>query len=234
MVIKMKVIVLDEIDSTNEYLKREYQKLPIQTCVLAKRQTAGKGRRGHIWQSQKTENMTVSFLYKDIVNIEDAWKYTIIAAKSVIELLKENNIQATIKWPNDIYVQDQKICGILVETILDPDLKGIVVGIGLNVNDAYPYICMKDITKKQYDISKLLLQLILHLNQNMELLYHQQFQQVLEYVNQLSYLKKKWVDYKDYGLVCFQRLTVLGKVEFIDKKGKIYQEMINVITLSHG
>lgn len=229
----MKIIVLDEIDSTNEYLKREYDKLPIHTCVLAKKQKAGKGRRDHIWQSQKNQNMTVSFLYKDIDDVQEAWKYTIIGAKSIIELLAENNIEASIKWPNDIYANDQKICGILVETILEPDLKGIVIGIGLNVNHAKPYICMKDITKKQYEIIELLLQLILLMNQNIELYNHQQFSDILNKMNRLSYLKEKWVRYKDYGLVCFQELNESGMVEFIDKKGNKYQETINVITLSH-
>lgn len=228
----MKIIILDEIDSTNEYLKREYQKLPVHTCVLAKKQIAGKGRRGHFWQSQENQNMTVSFLDKDIQNIEDAWKYTIIAAKSVMELLKKNNIYSTVKWPNDIYVNDQKICGILVETILDLDLKGIVVGIGLNVNYAKPYICMKDVTKIQYEISELLLQLILYFNQNIELLYQNQFSQILKYVNQMSYLKDKWIDYKGHGLVCFRKLNEQGEVEFIDKLGNVYQEIMNVITLS--
>lgn len=228
----MKIIVLDEIDSTNEYLKREYQNMSTYTCVLAKKQIAGKGRRGHCWQSHDNQNLTVSFLYKDIENIQDAWKYTLIAAKSIMELLDKNSIKTKIKWPNDIYVNDQKICGILVETILEPDLKGVIIGIGLNVNYAKPYICMQDITKKHYDITALLLQLILYLNQNMGLYYNQHFLTVLEYVNDLSYLKDKWINYKDYGMVNFQKLSSIGKVEFIDEKGNIHQEMINFITLS--
>ena len=97
----MKIITLKEVDSTNEYLKREYQRLPVHACVIAQRQTAGKGRRGHVWQSQDYQNMTVSFLYKDIHDIQDCWKYTLIAAKSVVEFLKAEGIQSTIKWPNE-------------------------------------------------------------------------------------------------------------------------------------
>lgn len=229
----MKIIILDEVDSTNEYLKREYKNMSTYTCVLAKKQLAGKGRRGHHWQSQNKQNLTVSFLYKDIKNIQDAWKYTIIAAKSVMELLNENDIQTTIKWPNDIYVNHQKICGILVETIYDSTLKGIIIGIGLNVNNASPYICMKDITKRQYEIEELLLHLILYLNHNMELFYHDQFSSILKYVNDFSYLKDKWVVYKNYGSVNFIRLNKNGFVEFVDSQGNVYQDMINVISLSN-
>lgn len=227
----MKIITLEQVDSTNDYLKREYLSLPTHTCVIAKNQTAGKGRRGHIWQSQEYQNMTVSFLYKDIDDLQEAWKYTLIAAKSVVELLLQQEIQATVKWPNDIYVNDSKICGILVETILDPNLKGIIVGIGLNVNDATPYRSMKDITGKHYVIGELLEQLIncMHLNRK---LYRHHFQDILEYINHNSYLKGKWIHYKDYGFVRFLKINSQGLVEFIDRNQQIYQEMVNEITLS--
>lgn len=87
-------------------------------------------------------------------------------------------------------------------------------------------------TKIQYEISELLLQLILYFNQNIELLYQNQFSQILKYVNQMSYLKDKWIDYKGHGLVCFRKLNEQGEVEFIDKLGNVYQEIMNVITLS--
>ena len=53
----MKLIELEEIDSTNDYLKREYQNLPMQACVTAKYQTKGRGRNGHVWESHANENL---------------------------------------------------------------------------------------------------------------------------------------------------------------------------------
>ena len=61
----MKLIELEEVDSTNDYLKREYQNLPMQTCVTAKYQTKGRGRNGHVWESHANENLIMSFLFKD-------------------------------------------------------------------------------------------------------------------------------------------------------------------------
>ncbi len=61
----MKLIELEEIDSTNDYLKREYQNLPMQACVTAKYQTKGRGRNGHVWKSHANENLIMSFLFKD-------------------------------------------------------------------------------------------------------------------------------------------------------------------------
>ena len=63
----MKLIELEEVDSTNDYLKREYQNLPMQTCVTAKYQTKGRGRNGHVWESHANENLIMSFLFKDFI-----------------------------------------------------------------------------------------------------------------------------------------------------------------------
>lgn len=83
----MKLIELEEVDSTNDYLKREYKNLPIQSCVTTKHQTKGRGRNGHVWQSHSNENLIMSFLFKDFHKIEDAWKMTQLATCSVVGLL---------------------------------------------------------------------------------------------------------------------------------------------------
>ena len=226
----MKLIELEEVDSTNDYLKREYQNLPDQVCVVTKYQTKGRGRNGHIWESQPNENLIMSFLFKDFKNMEDAWKITQLAACSVVGLLERNRIKAMIKWPNDIYVDGKKICGILTETILDPDLKGIIIGIGLNVNDT-KYQSMKQVTGKSYKVSKIAVGLKTFILIYYNLYQTNQFHKILEYANSISYLKDKWVVYKDYGEVCFQQLLEDGTVLFIDRNGKIYKQVINEISL---
>lgn len=229
----MKIIRLDEVDSTNEYIKKIYQQLPACACVQAKRQTSGKGRRGHVWSSSN-QNLAVTFLYKDITDIQEAWKYTMISAASVIDVLGKYGIEAKIKWPNDIYAGDQKICGMLVETILDPDLKGIISGIGINVNDARPYICMKDIIHQECDINEVLASLIVSMNHHMEMYYHGQFDVILDELNRRSYLKGKWLDYRDYGRISFLKINVQGMVEYIDENNQIHQMLVNEITLSQN
>ena len=131
----MKLIELEEVDSTNDYLKREYKNLPTQVCVTAKHQTKGRGRKGHVWESHANENLIMSFLFKDFHKIEDAWKMTQLATCSVVGLLDRNRIKATIKWPNDIVINGKKICGILTE--MYPSADGsffLVIGTGINVN----------------------------------------------------------------------------------------------------
>ena len=72
-------------------------------------------------ESLSYENLIMIFFFKDFHKIVDCWKMTQLGTCSVVGLLDRNRIKATIKWPNDIYVDGKKICGILVETILDPD-----------------------------------------------------------------------------------------------------------------
>lgn len=227
----MKIIILDEVDSTNEYLKKEYTHLPVHTCLQAVCQTAGKGRRNHIWAS-RADNLTVSFLYRDITDIQEAWKYTMIAARSVIAMLKSYGLDALIKWPNDIYVGHQKICGILTETILDPNLQGIVIGIGINVNDAKPYLSMKELLHVHIDVSEVLVRLIELMERYMEQYQLGNFTKILNELNEHAYLLGKWIQYQDYGMITFLGINEEGLAEYLNQNGEKNTMVINEITLS--
>lgn len=132
------ILHFQEIDSTNTYLKREYAGLPDQSVVLADHQTQGRGRLGRIW-SDNSDSLTFSLLLKSGIRPKSSSLLPLLAGASLILTLKKLGIEATIKWPNDILLQGKKVCGILAEAIYDPDLKAIILGIGLNLNDkAFP------------------------------------------------------------------------------------------------
>ena len=227
----MKIIILDEVDSTNEYLKKNYQKMEEHTCLQAICQTGGRGRRGHIWKSQQG-NLTVSFLYRDILHIQEAWKYTMIAASSVIDMLGHYGIDASVKWPNDVYVGDDKICGILAETIFDPELKGIIVGIGVNVNDASPYISMKAIKNQNYDVHEVMTCLATMMEKHITLYQQGEFKKILDNLNHNSYLLGKWIQYQNHGVITFLRINEQGMAEYMDQNGKTGVMLVNEISLS--
>ena len=136
----MNILYFDEIDSTNTYLKNHYEQLQDMSFVGSGYQSIGRGRKNRIWNSDKNKNLLFSFLIKDQELINKYQSVSIISAYSIIEILNEyhlNNIG--LKWPNDIYVNDKKICGILLEAISEIDIKCLIVGIGLNVNqDIFP------------------------------------------------------------------------------------------------
>ncbi|CAA9199426.1 biotin--[acetyl-CoA-carboxylase] ligase [Flavobacterium collinsii] len=135
----MKLIKLDAIDSTNDFLKSlsSHDEPDNFTVVTAENQTKGKGQMGAKWQSEVGKNLIMSILVKDFVfNNEHVFNLSVIVSLSVIEVLKSLNIpDLSIKWPNDIMSYNKKIGGILIENTLKSGGRIVsVVGLGLNVN----------------------------------------------------------------------------------------------------
>ncbi|WP_417941434.1 biotin--[acetyl-CoA-carboxylase] ligase [Flavobacterium sp. RS13.1] len=135
----MKLIKLDAIDSTNDFLKALSCQDEIEnfTVVTAENQTKGKGQRGAKWVSELGKNLIMSVLVKDFLyNIEKVFDMNLIVSLSIIEALKKIDIpDLSIKWPNDIMSYNKKIGGILIENTLKSDGRILsVVGFGLNVN----------------------------------------------------------------------------------------------------
>lgn len=130
--------VLDVIDSTNIYAKQlALQKAPHGTIVLAHRQTGGKGRLGRSFFSPK-EGIYLSIVIKPDFDISKSVLVTSAAAAAVAEAIeKVCSRDAGIKWVNDVYVDNKKVCGILCEGINDFEtgqIESIVIGIGINTS----------------------------------------------------------------------------------------------------
>ncbi|MCV9929220.1 biotin--[acetyl-CoA-carboxylase] ligase [Flavobacterium sp. LS1R49] len=135
----MKLIKLDAIDSTNEFLKSlsSQHELENFTVVTAENQTKGKGQMGAVWRSDIGKNLIMSVLVRGFLHSnEQFYNLNIIISLSVIKILEELNIpDLSIKWPNDIMSYNKKIGGILIENTLKSDGTIVsVVGLGLNVN----------------------------------------------------------------------------------------------------
>ena len=122
----------DEIDSTNNYLKNSYPLLNNFTFVSADYQSKGKGRNDRIWESVKGLNLMFSFLIKDPQLLKISTHLSIMTAVEISKVLESYGLKnVSIKWPNDVLVNEKKICGILLEGQLPNYL---VIGVGLNVN----------------------------------------------------------------------------------------------------
>ena len=128
----MKTIHFETIDSTNTYLKENYEKLDNFTFVSADFQSAGRGRNNRNWKSEKGENLLFSLLIKDKALIDKFSSLSVISAFSIIKTLNLEYLR--IKWPNDIYYKDSKLCGILLEAVTKNKIECLIIGIGLNVN----------------------------------------------------------------------------------------------------
>lgn len=135
----MKVIKLDAIDSTNEFLKELLSKQTVEnfTVVTAENQTKGKGQMGAVWNSEIGKNLIMSVLIKNFIFDSTAiYNLNIAVSLAVIQALEEKKIpKLSIKWPNDIMSDTKKIGGILIENSIKSDGTIFsVVGLGLNVN----------------------------------------------------------------------------------------------------
>jgi len=135
----MKLIKLDAIDSTNDFLKTlsSQEELDNFVVVTAENQTKGKGQMGAQWLTESGKNLTMSVLIRDFLFDNNCmFDLSVIVSLSVIDALKAVNIpDLSIKWPNDIMSYNKKIGGILIENTIKSDGRIVsVVGIGLNVN----------------------------------------------------------------------------------------------------
>lgn len=129
-------IALDEVTSTNTWLAQHAAELPDLTMVTATRQTAGRGQRGNSWESEPGANFTFSLLIRpECVPARSQFSISEATALAVTDLLAAYGVTATVKWPNDIYVGDRKICGILIEhAVMGTSIMHSIIGAGLNVN----------------------------------------------------------------------------------------------------
>ena len=127
----MNVLYFDELDSTNSYLKREYAHLPNETVVLAGRQVSGKGRMGRTWQAPDG-NLSFSVLFRDQTG--ELALFPLFCALAGAEVLEERfGASIGIKWPNDLILQNQKLCGILCEGVSVGGQMQVICGIGVNI-----------------------------------------------------------------------------------------------------
>ena len=148
------VVKLDETSSTNTELKllQQQSPLPEGSVVIADFQTSGRGQAGNSWYSTRGKNLLLSFLlYPYSVKARDQFIISRIVSLAIKRVLDRHLDNVTIKWPNDIYWNDKKIAGILIENSLTGQrIDHTIIGIGLNVNeDEFPKQLPNPISMKQ-------------------------------------------------------------------------------------
>ena len=123
--------IVDEIESTNTYFKEEYEVYENKSVLIALKQTKGRGRYDRVWKSDN--DITFSILLKENGN------YQITVPLAVCYGLLDLGFDTYIKWPNDIYLNDKKLVGILIEDIFSDKFISSVIGIGINMTDKPSY-----------------------------------------------------------------------------------------------
>lgn len=224
-----------QLDSTNAYLQRKQSENDIRGWVVsADEQTAGKGMGNNGWESEAGKNLTFSLaLDVGFLPAERQFLLSEAVALGLIHaldaLLPEERLH--IKWPNDIYYENRKLAGILINSTIKADKMDVsIIGIGLNVNQirfndwpTHP-ISMKMITGKDYDLRPLLEQVAEHI-----LTMVQQLQSAPTTIEQ-DYLKRLfryriWGDYEVAGKTMklfIEGIDSFGRLMMVDEMRKEY------------
>ena len=158
----MRVVKIDSARSTNAWIAEHGAELTAPTLVYAVEQTAGRGQRGNSWEAQPGKNLTASALLVPD-GVEPCRQFVIseAVALAVVDFLRGYGVEAKVKWPNDIYVGDRKICGILIEhSIMGRQIMRTIAGIGVNINqeefrsDAPNPVSVWQLTGNNHDIAE--------------------------------------------------------------------------------
>jgi len=157
-----RIIRVNKLESTNSHALQLLKDTNPSggTVVMALNQTEGRGQQTNAWESESGKNLTISLILRpDFILAQDQFQVSMLISLGVFDYLKAYTENVSIKWPNDIYIKDKKIAGILIEqSIMGAHLSHSVCGIGLNVNqakfvsDAPNPISLNILTKQTYQL----------------------------------------------------------------------------------
>lgn len=233
--------MLERVNSTNSYsLDLIKQLSPAEGYVVwGKEQFAGRGQRGAGWQSEPGSNLTFSILLRpQFLPLAEQFRLTkaigLGIASFVSHCLGEDGVHVKIKWPNDIYVKNCKIAGILIENVLEQSvMKYSVVGIGLNVNqtDFDPLlpnpVSLKLLTGKDFNPEDCLLQLCSFIEKWYLDLRAMNYPQIDGAYHNLLYRKGIWSDFSLHGE------KMRGLIEGVSAAGHLIMKKENGHTNSY-
>ena len=192
----MNIEIFEEIDSTNEYLKRQKDNKNYD-IVIAHKQTKGKGTRGRVWLS--TEGILMfSMVIKEDKNIsmEEYTKLPLVVGMALLSALEEiEKLPFMFKWTNDIYLYDKKLSGILTEKIGED----FIVGVGINLNilefGDLNAISLKAVSGKDYDKLECLKSIVNKIKEYIYKFYRGEWNLILGEINEKNYLKNKQIKF---------------------------------------
>lgn len=135
--LRLRILRFDSLPSTNTEAARQATRgVPEGLCVVAREQTEGRGRQQRRWVSPPGAGLYFSIVLRPQVEMRDWPLITLMAASAVADALSDAcGLTVDIKWPNDIYAEGRKLCGILAETVETDVGRACILGIGVNLND---------------------------------------------------------------------------------------------------
>ena len=242
---KTKIIKLENVDSTNRYLK---QYVPgddeEMTIVTADYQSAGKGQGEHTWESEAGKNLLFSIMvHPHWVPVRRQFVLSMVEALALKDALDSYTDGITLKWPNDVYWNDQKISGTLIETTVDSKgIKTCIFGTGVNVNqtifksDAPNPVSLAQILGHEVDREEVLQKIIEAFERYYELLRRADYMDVSGIYHLALYRRKgyHWYEDKDGKFEgAFVEVEDDGHLILHDKQGVIRSYAFGEVKFLH-
>ena len=207
-----KIILLESVDSTNNYAMAMIQNgLAVDgNAVFARHQTHGKGRPGKVWKSRQGDNIILSILAKmQWLPVIRQFELSMSVALGCHDFIStQTSLTAAIKWPNDIFINDSKAGGILIENIIKGTLwQWAVIGVGININQVdfenfdMPPVSLKQVTGETYDVLQLAEELYRFIMKRIDDLKSSKSAALLEEYNAKLFGRNRWVKLKKEGIV---------------------------------
>lgn len=212
------IIHLETVDSTNNYLKKIGNEVEEGTVVISEEQTSGKGRWGRTWSSKAGEGIWMSMILKPKIEPNKAPFITLIAGAAIVKALNNLKVKATIKWPNDVIINNKKISGILTELSAEIErVNYVIVGMGINVKQMDFEGELKDkatsLYKEDYNLSRI--DIVTEIIQEFEKLYK-------DYI--VSDNGKQTID------ICREYSAVIGKEIYVIKGDE--KELVKCVNIN--
>ena len=230
-----KIIYFESIDSTNTWAKKNVEQWSQSgvTIVIADTQTAGRGRFTRTWISPPKQNIYATYCFWIETERNDVGHIPQLLALSAAQILESLGFDPKIKWPNDLLLNGKKVGGILCETILHENKRGIICGIGLNVN--MPKEMLDQIDRPAtsllaengnlFEIKEILEKLNEQFLKNLFLFLLNDFSLFFPEFKQRSFLKKgdsvRFHDNQNVVEGIFYRLNADGSIELLIENNKL-------------
>ncbi len=234
IIIGQPLIRLDEVDSTNVYASRllKHDNPKEGTVILADYQHYGRGQRGNSWESEKGMNLTFSFILKpDFLEARKQFYLLMSISLGIIDALYKVEVHPFIKWPNDIFINQRKTGGILIENFLSGNkLMAVIAGIGINVNQiSFSFAgsmatSLRTETGNYFNRDELFQLTLKNLNKWVNALYRREFGLIYKTYLIHLWLYNQWADFADAKEKirgCIRGVSEEGQLMIEDEQGKI-------------
>jgi BirA family transcriptional regulator, biotin operon repressor / biotin---[acetyl-CoA-carboxylase] ligase len=207
MIIGSKLFFFENLTSTNTKaaLLLSSNDIPEGAVIYTNYQSDGRGQKGNRWESEDSKNLLISIvLFPSMINPADQFLISMTVSLGICDFLRRHIPQCSIKWPNDIYVNNDKIAGILIEnSVLGGQIEKTIAGIGLNINqlkfkgDAPNPVSLSLLTGVVYDISVCLNQLLSDIDGRYKQLLSGEFKIIKQEYVSLLFRFKEWSHFSD-------------------------------------